>query len=1130
MTHNLFTLFFMLCCPSTLFAKVEHIDFGNGSLRLSVDALQDDLLKFEFEVSAFKGVSRTRSTPIYSSPMVKPQLYLGPKSFQVSDFNFQTPRLSASIQKDTLCVQVLDSELNNEIITSFCPADFFNPNGQVGVTKGINLARGKMNSAYGLGQQFKISGSADGDWVSFGEKLATPNGSAATHTYGNSFMGFGGGAVGNIQIPVLYASSGNGLQYALFYDNVYKQSFKFTENSTPQADISSQTQPIKCRMFVSKLEDCWQVRSFGDQIRFYVIAGNSLLDLRQKYMNLVGRAPVPPKKAFGLWVSQFGYKNWDQVTALKNELRKEGFPVEGFVFDLFWYGGRPQDNIGRGRVGDLDWDQDPNDGNDFYFPLVRDGKDVISEFAKDGIGFINIEQSYISLDSLNFGKLEQERDNQKGVSLLAYGAQSNDNFQTTFCEKQIQNPAIIREDANKNRPVWIGDSAYLDWTNPYARLFFHTKFRLPNIIQKGVIGHWTDLGEPEMHVPSACYFGVEGEKNRHADINNIYNLLWSKGIYDGYVLHNKSGFEGAKRRPFSLSRSGSAGSQRYGVGMWSGDIGSNVESLATHMNAAMHMSFAGIDYYGADVGGFRKESLPYRFGRDGQHFGSMAFDGELYTQWFANAAWFDFPLRPHVDNGFVKNANYQTSPAKVGSLESNRKNLQQRYEHIPYYYSLAHKAYQLGTPIVSPVVMYFPSDSKVQRLGNQKMVGSKIMVAMAAQHGEWKRPVYFPKDEFAQDWVDFENGSWFKAGTTVEFPVFQNSQFRLPSFYHAGAIIPQMISDEKTKNVFGERTDNKFRNEIIVSIVPSERKSEFEWVDDDGTNVSFEKKSESLEAEPKYEVVSQKIEQQATVKDSFLDNGSVRVSAATGSFGRGNSLLENRNYIYKIYLNSVAMSEVTLNLRNTKKSIKIISPLVGESCLKTILSETITPYGESFACFDGKSWNVRTEKLNIREAHVLEYIVEKRIESEFVTVTFSCGNVWTKTGSNSLSVVGNIAQLGSWKAENSSVKVFPSLVWEYFYNHPGGFPGAGPNVTAAPVWTVTKTFSVKNLISELKQAGSNEIRWKCFNAENNQWSEGSDAIISVTNSSLESILGQSSRASEHSLISKQWLGISQVSF
>ena len=45
---------------------------------------------------------------------------------------------------------------------------------------------------------------------------------------GNGFQGFQRAAVGNVQIPVLYAVGDGGLNYALFVDNVYKQRWDFT--------------------------------------------------------------------------------------------------------------------------------------------------------------------------------------------------------------------------------------------------------------------------------------------------------------------------------------------------------------------------------------------------------------------------------------------------------------------------------------------------------------------------------------------------------------------------------------------------------------------------------------------------------------------------------------------------------------------------------------------------------------------------------------------------------------------------------------------------------------------------------------------------------------------------------------
>ena len=87
-----------------------------------------------------------------------------------------------------------------------------------------------------------------------------------------------------------------------------------------------------------------------------------------------------------------------------------------------------------------------------------------------------------------------------------------------------------------------------------------------------------------------------------------------------------------------MARSGAPGIQRFGASMWSGDIGSNLENLAAHMNAQMHMSLPGIDYFGSDIGGFRRSAL------NGEDLGTV------YAQWFANGMLRDIPGRPQTNN------------------------------------------------------------------------------------------------------------------------------------------------------------------------------------------------------------------------------------------------------------------------------------------------------------------------------------------------------------------------------------------------------------------------------------------------------------------------------------------------
>src|SRR5262249_43445733 len=173
--------------------------------------------------------------------------------------------------------------------------------------------------------------------------------------------------------------------------------------------------------------------------------------------------------------------------------------------------------------------------------------------------------------------------------------------------------------------------------DPAAGTRIHDNPRYPYLAKLGITCYWTDLGEPEKFRGEACYKGVgtairnstPEKKNHYSDIQHPYNLLGASLIRDCYVAPkgtaNDLGI--TNPRPFILSRSAGAGIQRYGVAMWSGDIPSRLEALATHGNAQMHMSFSGIDYFGADVGGFRRETMPDN-DKNGRYRG---FEQEIFT-------------------------------------------------------------------------------------------------------------------------------------------------------------------------------------------------------------------------------------------------------------------------------------------------------------------------------------------------------------------------------------------------------------------------------------------------------------------------------------------------------------------
>jgi alpha-glucosidase len=1009
--------------PGLAAGAVERRQFIAPSGYLVIEVLDDDLV--HFEASAVGSVP-SLSQPLFTSPMVLKKDYIGPSAFTDGGLTLETQAIRLVVDPASLCVRIEDKSHGNAHLTTICPLEMDKP------FKGINLDPTSMTQVYGLGQEFKaakspncrfVQTSADGDWISHGvrEGMVVQGLDA-----GNGFQGLQCGAVGNVQIPVLYAVGAGGLNYALFMDNVYKQRWDFT--SSP-----------------------WKARMYGDQLRWYVMTGPNLPDLRADYLELTGRPPVPPRKAFGLWVSEFGYDNFGQIDTLLAGLRSNDFPVDGFVLDLNWFGGIVnKGNQPKTHMGRLNWDEDQSpdlSGNPYSFqnPGTR-----IQSYAADHIGLTAIEESYIADTTDTFQQMP--------VPLSAYRQTG-----TGICDPTNQNQAMT------DIAGFWGTGRMIDWTDLTAGTWIHDNRRFPNLSRRGITSHWTDLGEPETFSAAACYEGVEttasGRKNHHSDIHNLYNLLWNQAIWDGYAARqgqvNDLGV--TNPRPFIVTRSGAAGTQRTGAAMWSGDIASATESLAAHFNAQLHMSFSGIDYYGSDLGGFRREVLPHNDGK-GSYRG---YEDELFTQWFAAGAWFDVPVRPHTDNEFV-NATppYDTAPHLVGHVRSNRANLRRRYALTPYYYSLAHRAHAAGEPLVPPLVFYYQNDPNVRGVGHEKLIGRDLLIGVVARHGEYERDIYLP----AGRWANFHTGEWItSAGQWIRnMPVYRDGNLTLPAFVRTGAILPKMAVDKDTKDAFGNRKAGMTpRTEMIARIYADTAPSEFTLFEDDGTTLRYDGAGRPL-----YHHRTTRINQQQTSATSVI----VTIGAATNVNGPGPypGAVTSRQNIVELVVDTLRATAVTLNG----------SPLTqhtSQAAFDAAPSGWFNP-GRNLVLAKSATMNVGTPKT---------FVFALQATAGTTSVNFVCDNAFTAPG-QTIYAVGSIPELGNWDS-GKAIALSPSIYWEYIFSPPGTGSGPGPS---APVWT--------GIVAGLP--ANPKFEWKCIRRNEDGsgsvgWQPGANTIFSASTTS-----------------------------
>jgi alpha-glucosidase (family GH31 glycosyl hydrolase) len=686
----------------------QRFAFDQGGRRLVIEVLADDLV--HAELTAATGPFDP-ARPIFTSPMVVG--HSPPVRVERRGNTIETGVLTVAVD-GALCASITR---DRRAIARLCPD-------QGGMTVDpFPGAAGPVN-AYGLGQACIEPGLTSPDWSGRVRKPGSE--------FGNRMETFDGGACGNTQIPVVYALDARADPFALFVDEPRAQTW----------DLAGKP---------------WRVTSSAPVLRWYFLGARALPELRSDYLALTGRPPVPPRAAFGLWVSEYGYEDWKEVDGVVAGLEKNGFPLSGVVLDLQWFGG-----IREGRedtsMGRLEFDT-------ARFP---DPAGKIAALRDRGIGVIPIEESYV------------------GRALPEHARLAKDGFLVTTRDGR---PVHLAKEP------WWGKGGMIDWSNTRGADAWHDWKRRP-LILLGVTGHWTDLGEPEQFDPLAIYRGFPGVGRDQAAVHNLYNLAWAESIARGYRRNRQV------RRPFILTRSGTAGIQRTGAALWSGDLGSRFTTLATQQRNRVNMVLSGVDYYGSDVGGFQRKSLG---GTD---------EGDLYTRWLASAALSEVPVRPHTMNLEEK---YETSPDRVGHRESNLASIRLRYQLIPYLYSLAHRAHQQGEPVFPPLFFHYPEDREARVIGDQTMIGRDLIAAMAIEPEQKTRRVYLP----AGTWHDFASGAPIdSAGQWIEAPLERGGVLALPLYARAGAVIPIARGDA-----------------LAVRVFPGE--GVFELVEDDGATTAY---------------------------------------------------------------------------------------------------------------------------------------------------------------------------------------------------------------------------------------------------------------------------------------------------
>ncbi|MDE6639296.1 MAG: glycoside hydrolase family 31 protein [Acetatifactor sp.] len=452
----------------------------------------------------------------------------------------------------------------------------------------------------------------------------------------------------------------------------------------------------------------WHAKS-TKKLDYFITAGDTPAEIEAQYSLATGRTPMMPEYGMGYWQCKLRYRTQEELLAVAREHKRRGLPIDAIVIDFFHWTMQ-----GDFKFEPLDW---------------PDPEGMVKELKELGIETVVSVWPTIDERSENFGKMAD----------MGY--------------------LVNADRGNQNHMTWMGNTVFYDATHPGAQRFVWERCR-ENYYKKGIRCFWLDEAEPE-------YGPYDFDNYRYyagpaLQCTNTYPVGYAKGFYEGLKAEGETEI-------MSLVRCAWAGSQKYGVLTWSGDIHSSFRSMQEQLQAGLSMSMAGIPWWTSDIGGFL-----------GGNIQDPAFR-ELLVRWFAWGA-FCPVFRMHGERSpwyereqeFRNGVRQLTSGRdnEVWSFGEDNYEILTKYLFIrerlrPYIRECMRAASECGAPVMRPLFYDFPEDKACWNVEDSYMFGPDLLVSPVMEAGAVERKIYLPG---GTNWTDAYTKKVYEGGQTVTVP------------------------------------------------------------------------------------------------------------------------------------------------------------------------------------------------------------------------------------------------------------------------------------------------------------------------------------------------------------------------
>lgn len=442
----------------------------------------------------------------------------------------------------------------------------------------------------------------------------------------------------------------------------------------------------------------------------YLLSGGNENAICKEFRTLIGRSYIPPRWAFGLAQSRWGYKTEEDVREVARQYKEHDLPLDMICMDIEYMQDYADFTVNKERFPDL--------------------TKLSADLKAQGIRLVPIIDAGVRIDPNDPTCTEGL---EKGY----------------FCKKADGTPFVAA--------VWPGKAYFADFLRPEVREWFGHKYKA--LTDCGIEGFWNDMNEPSlfysperlraflndmaalrekdnieqeeffprvvggamglMNSPAdyaSFYHEVDGRKVRHDQVHNLYGGSMTRAAGEAFADLRPG------QRTLLYSRSSFIGSHRYG-GIWLGDNNSSWAQLLANIQMMPSVQMCGFLYSGADLCGFSSDTTP-----------------DLALRWLEFGL-----LTPLMRNHSAVGTRMQEYYRFPEVLPAVRNMIRLRYALLPYLYSEFMKAALENTSYFRPLAFDYPDDPDAREVEDQLLLGEGLMAAPVYVQNAHGRHVYLPE-------------------------------------------------------------------------------------------------------------------------------------------------------------------------------------------------------------------------------------------------------------------------------------------------------------------------------------------------------------------------------------------------